>query len=99
MQPAIDIKEPLEVLYNLILNPEVTQEERDLLVNAKNKIEHGDDVLPVFNLLLGYLRPYAIKRIMSKPVAEELYLKAMTRPSNDQKFWSLVYLGFLASGK
>ncbi|MCP1638957.1 hypothetical protein J2T50_000652 [Streptococcus gallinaceus] len=54
MLPKVDHEEKaLNLLYDLILNPEVSQAERDLLVEAKNLIEKGDDILPVFNRLLG----------------------------------------------
>ncbi|MBY5035551.1 bacteriocin immunity protein [Streptococcus gallolyticus] len=98
MIPKIDNAEPLNLLYDLILQEEVSQEERDLLVEAKNKIEAGDEALPVFNLLLGQLRPLAIGRRMSKPVSD-FYLKAMTRPANDQKFWGLIHAAWSLTPK
>lgn len=90
MIPKIDQAEPLNLLYDLILQEDISQEERDLLVEAKNMIEAGDNALPVFNLLLGQLRSLAIGRCLSKPVSD-FYLKAMTRPANDQKFWGLIH--------
>ncbi len=99
MLPKVDHEEKaLNLLYDLILNSEVSQAERDLLVEVKNLIEKGDDILPVFNRLLGQLRPFSINRSMTKPVSD-FYLKAMTRPASDQKFWGLIYAAWIFSMK
>ncbi len=98
MIKAPEKEDLLNFLYNLILEPTVKQEERDLFVKAKQLIETGDEPLPVLNQLLSSLRPLAIARRMS-PAVSDFYVKAMTQPTTDQKFWAIIHAALLLSNR
>ncbi len=79
----IQIEDILNNIYNLILNPETTEEERNLLVTFKNEIEVGKkdngellaelrraiQVLAVENLSKGISLSYGVSEL-SKTLAE-----------------------------
>ncbi|MEG1487758.1 bacteriocin immunity protein [Lactococcus sp.] len=55
----------LEQLINLIINPETTEDERLILIAAKNDLEQKTDVSKVVNDLLNKLVPVAVGLKMS----------------------------------
>lgn len=77
----------LEQIYHLILNPDVTANERDILLTAKKNLEKGTYFLKIINQLKMDLAPLAIKQALSKPVFD-LYSQLMRQfPQRDR--WGL----------
>ena len=66
----------LTKIYDLIVDPTVKEEERKLLVNAKNSLEKKQYVPRVMNDLEVGLRPMAIRSQLSKPTGK-FYLEIL----------------------
>ena len=58
----------LDSIYDLILNPEITEEERDVLISAKTDLEKTGFLPRVMNQLMLAFRGNAINRTLTKPV-------------------------------
>ena len=56
----------LDSIYDLILNPEITEEERDVLISAKTDLEKTGFLPRVMNQLMLAFRGNAINRTLSK---------------------------------
>ena len=59
----------LDSIYDLILNPEITEEERDVLISAKTDLEKTGFLPRVMNQLMLAFRGNAINRTLTKPVS------------------------------
>lgn len=67
----------LSDLYDLVLDPNVSSDERTYLLAAKNKIEKGDYFPRIMSDLERSLRPKALQSKLSKPV-QNLYMTIST---------------------
>ena len=56
-------------IYDLILNPEITEEERGVLTSAKTDLEKTGFLPRVMNQLILAFRGYAINITLTKPVS------------------------------
>lgn len=59
----------LDNIYDLILNPEITEEERGVLISAKTDLEKTGFLPRVMNQLMLAFRGNAINRTLTKPVS------------------------------
>lgn len=59
----------MDSIYDLILNPEITEEERDVLISAKTDLEKTGFLPRVMNQLMLAFRGNAINRTLTKPVS------------------------------
>ncbi|HGF7436486.1 TPA: bacteriocin immunity protein [Enterococcus faecium] len=69
MSKSEEIENMVLKLYDLVLNPEINEKERILLIEAKIGLEKGQYYPKVMNNLERSLRPLAIKGELSKPVS------------------------------
>lgn len=67
----------LSDLYDLVLDPNISSDERILLLEAKNKIEKGNYFPRIMRDLERSLRPKALQSKLSKPV-QKLYMTIST---------------------
>ena len=58
----------LDSIYDLILNPEITEEERGVLTSANTALEKTGFLLRVMNQLLIAFRGNAMNRTLTKSV-------------------------------
>ena len=71
-------KEILHDIYDIVLSPETSEQERAILLRYKQAIEKGEYFPRVMGQLEAELRPLAIRRELSKAVSK-LYMKASSR--------------------
>ena len=69
MSKSEEIENMVLKLYDLVLNPEIKEKERILLIDAKTGLEKGQYYPKVINNLERSLRPLAIRGELSKPVS------------------------------
>lgn len=76
--------EVLTQLYDLVLNPNINDYEREALLIAKREIEKNVYFPKVMENLEIALRPFAIQSKLSKPV-REFYMKTSTKGRFDRE--------------
>lgn len=59
----------LNQIINLILNPETTAEERQILLQAKKEFEEKASLAGIINRLLNFLTPAAVNQRLSSEVS------------------------------
>lgn len=68
--PKINEEKILNDIYNLVLDPNTLEQERNILLSCKKDIEKGVYLLTCIAQLVAELRPLAIKRNLSTNVSK-----------------------------
>lgn len=72
----------LQVVYDLVLNPEISDEERQILLTFKNHLEAGKDFDKELCYLSENLRQLSVKRLSQKralsPAVRDFYKDFIT---------------------
>ncbi|KGL42176.1 bacteriocin immunity protein [Listeria sp. SHR_NRA_18] len=83
----------LNDIYDIVLDADTLEYERNMFLHYKNAIENGSYVLNCISQLLSELRPYAIKQELSPKVAK-FYVESSSYKAIDKElgrgltFWN-----------
>ncbi|CRK84576.1 bacteriocin immunity protein [Neobacillus massiliamazoniensis] len=81
----IDEQKVLNDIYDLVLDPNTLEQERNVLLSCKNSIEKGGNLFFCIRQLQKDLRPFAIKLELSTKVSK-YYVEISNYKTFDRRF-------------
>jgi hypothetical protein len=81
----IDEQKVLNDIYDLVLDPNTLEQERNVLLSCKNSIERGGNLFICIIQLQNDLRPFAIKLELSTKVSK-YYVEISNYKTFDKRF-------------